>query len=244
MCLAGQINDHGQVYFTEEIPYTDETLATEFDLPIQTVRLALEVFERFGMIEIVDDILRLSSWERYQNVEKLDKYREYQRNYHREYREKQKALKAPETEDDVNLRKCLRKHDVNPIEEEKKEDEEQDKERRQDTPYQAVVSLFNQVCVSFPQVRSLSDARRKAIRARLNSFSLEDIETVFRKAEASDFLKGKNNRNWQATFDWLLKDSNFSKVLDGNYDNKATKSTAAENLDSYYDMVQQWADGE
>ena len=42
-----------------------------------------------------------------------------------------------------------------------------------------------------------------------------------KKAEKSDFLKGKNERNWTATFDWLIKDSNMAKVLDGNYDNRS-----------------------
>ena len=114
LCLAGQINDHGQVYITEDIPYTEDTLATEFDLPIQTVRLGLKVFEQFGMIEVVDNFLHLASWERYQSVEKLDKYREYQREYHREYRAKQKALTMAKGEE-INGNKCLRKIDVNAI---------------------------------------------------------------------------------------------------------------------------------
>ena len=42
---------------------------------------------------------------------------------------------------------------------------------------------------------------------------------MFEMAEASDFLKGKNPRNWSATFDWLIKDANLVKVLDGNYAN-------------------------
>jgi hypothetical protein len=33
-------------------------------------------------------------------------------------------------------------------------------------------------------------------------------------------MKGKNNRNWSATFDWLLNDANMAKTLEGNYDNK------------------------
>lgn len=36
-------------------------------------------------------------------------------------------------------------------------------------------------------------------------------------AEESSFLNGKNNRNWSANFDWLIKDANMAKVLDGNY---------------------------
>ena len=46
---------------------------------------------------------------------------------------------------------------------------------------------------------------------------------MFNKAESSNFLKGGNDRNWTANFDWLMKDGNFAKVLEGNYDNKAEK---------------------
>ena len=52
----------------------------------------------------------------------------------------------------------------------------------------------------------------------MNTYSLDDFKTVFEKAEASSFLKGSNNRNWIANFDWLIKDENMAKVLDGNYD--------------------------
>ena len=47
---------------------------------------------------------------------------------------------------------------------------------------------------------------------------MKDFETLFIKAEASSFLKGRNDRNWIASFDWLIKDANMAKVLDGNYD--------------------------
>lgn len=84
-----------------------------------------------------------------------------------------------------------------------------------------IVDLFNSICVSFPSVRSLSEARKKAIKARLNTYTVEQFKTMFEMAEASPFLKGQNSRNWQANFDWLIKDGNFAKVLDGNYsDNK------------------------
>ena len=101
--------------------------------------------------------------------------------------------------------------------------------------YIQIKDLYNETCVSFPRLTTLSDKRKQTIKARLNSYSFEQIKEVFEKAEASDFLKGKNNRDWQANFDWLMKDGNFAKVLDGNYDNKqATKSaydlSAAEKM--------------
>jgi len=74
--------------------------------------------------------------------------------------------------------------------------------------------------VSFPKLTSLSETRKKAIRARLNTYTVEDLKRLFEIAEQSEFLKGKNDRNWNANFDWLIKDSNMAKVLDGNYSNR------------------------
>lgn len=85
---------------------------------------------------------------------------------------------------------------------------------------QQIVDLYNSICKSFPSVRSLSEARKKAIKARLKTYSLDDFKTVFENAEASSFLKGGNDRNWSANFDWLIADKNMIKVLEGNYVDK------------------------
>lgn len=88
-----------------------------------------------------------------------------------------------------------------------------------------VAALYNEICTSFPRLRSLSEARKKAIKARLaNGYTIDSFRELFQKAEASGFLKGRNDRNWQATFDWLVKDSNMAKVIDGNYDDKGGSS--------------------
>lgn len=88
------------------------------------------------------------------------------------------------------------------------------------TPYEKIKDEYNRVCTSFPRLTVLSEARRKAINARIRSgYTVEDFERLFATAECSDFLKGKNNRNWSANFDWLIKDANMAKVLDGNYSN-------------------------
>ena len=57
MCLAGETNDEGMIYFTPEIPFTDEMLADQFGIDINTIRLGLTTFQRFGMVEIVDNII-------------------------------------------------------------------------------------------------------------------------------------------------------------------------------------------
>lgn len=85
--------------------------------------------------------------------------------------------------------------------------------------YATIRELYNSVCGSYPRLVKMSDARKKAISARLKTgYTLDDFRLLFEKAEASDFLKGANKRNWSATFDWLISDTNMAKVLDGNYD--------------------------
>lgn len=101
--------------------------------------------------------------------------------------------------------------------------------------YQLVADMYNDICISFPRLTTLSDARKKSIKARFNTYTIEQFEELFTKAEASDFLKGGNDRNWQANFDWLIKDSNFAKVLDGNYDNKPQKTPKPTEQKNEYD---------
>ncbi len=97
LCLAGNVNDGGYIYLTKEIPYTDEMLATQFNKPITTIRLALKTFEQFGMIEIINNMIFLSSWEKYQNTDKLEEMREKNRARQKRYydRQKEKLLTEP-----------------------------------------------------------------------------------------------------------------------------------------------------
>lgn len=99
---------------------------------------------------------------------------------------------------------------------------------KQGIDYSRIVNMYNNTCVSFPKITKLSESRKKAIKARLNMYTYDDFQTLFSKAESSDFLKGNNSRNWQATFDWLIKDTNIAKTLDGNYDNKTAQKQQVE----------------
>lgn len=92
MCLAGNVNDCGKVYLTEEIPYTEQMLSTAFNEPLATVQMALKVFEQFRMIDVIDDIIYISNWEKYQSVEGMEKVREQNRIRKRNQREREKLL--------------------------------------------------------------------------------------------------------------------------------------------------------
>lgn len=102
-------------------------------------------------------------------------------------------------------------------------------ESRKSVTCQKVVDLYHSICVSYPRVIELSEARKRAIRARLKVYTLEQIKTVFEKAEASVFMKGANDHDWTADFDWMLKDANIVKVLEGKYDNGSRKKKTGES---------------
>lgn len=103
LCLAGNVNDGGFIYLTKEIPYTDEMLATQFNKPISTVRLALKTFEQLGMIEIINNMIFLSSWEKYQSTDRLTEIRERTRARVAKHREKQKLLAAGQLDGESNV---------------------------------------------------------------------------------------------------------------------------------------------
>lgn len=92
LCLAGNINDNGLVYFTKDIPYTEQMLATQFNRPITLVQMAMSIFQKFGMVEIVDNIYLVSNWEKYQNVDRLNELKEYNRLAQQKSRQRKKAL--------------------------------------------------------------------------------------------------------------------------------------------------------
>lgn len=91
LCLAGKQNNKG-VFLMGRMPYTDEMFATVFRRPINTVRLALNTFERFGMIEIIGDTVTIPNWDKHQSLDAYEKKKERDRLYRAEKRAEQKQL--------------------------------------------------------------------------------------------------------------------------------------------------------
>ena len=90
LALAGKHNRNGLLMMSDKVHYTDEMLATIFRRPLNTVRMALGVFEQFGMVEIIDGIIALPNWEKHQNIDGMEKIKKQTRNRVARYREKQK----------------------------------------------------------------------------------------------------------------------------------------------------------
>ena len=91
-------------------------------------------------------------------------------------------------------------------------------------PYEKIRELFNVTCPSFSRVMGINGKRRVAVSARWGEHpDLDFFEDYFKRVEDSDFLKGVNDRNWKATFDWLMNAANMDKVREGKYDGGGKK---------------------
>ena len=84
---------------------------------------------------------------------------------------------------------------------------------------ESIVAMYNSICDTLPKCSRITASRKKHINARLKNFTVEQFEMVFAKAMDSDFLSGRKS-DWRANIDWFIKsDENFTKVLEGKYDN-------------------------
>lgn len=93
LTMAGKVNAGGFIMLTETVPYTEDMLVAIVDRPIATVRMAIQCFEHFGMIERWDDgRLYLPNWEKHQNIDGLDKIRAQTRDRVAKHRERLKQL--------------------------------------------------------------------------------------------------------------------------------------------------------
>ena len=90
LCLAGKQNNSGVFMLNDRIAYTDKMLATIFRMKESTVAMALQTFEQFGMIEMIDGVITIPNWEKHQNVEGMEKIREQNRLRKQKQREKAK----------------------------------------------------------------------------------------------------------------------------------------------------------
>lgn len=226
--LLESISHEGRLRFSDTIPYNEKMLATITDTNIDIVRTALQVFRELNLMDVLDDkTLYMSEVARMIGSESASAERM------RRSREKNRPSQCDTlvTNCDTDVQNCCTE-----IEKDIETDTEQEREResepeqnastadaalRVNCPYGEIQTLWNTICISFPKIQSIQGSRQKAVKARWNYYkSIDRFKELFEIAEASDFLKGTNNRNWSADFDWLMKADNFAKALEGKYDNR------------------------
>lgn len=192
LVLAGKLNKNGVLAISPNLVYTDEMLANRFQRPLNTVRMALGIFERFDMIEVIEGVITLPNWEKHQNIDGMEKVKEQTRKRVARHREKQKELAVGNVTCNVTVTKS------NGTEEERDKDKELDKDKNITTTSNSenILELFQ------------SEFRRL-----LSGFEIEEINHLLnendsglvKEALRTAVTSGKPNvsyiggilRNWQ-----------------------------------------------
>ncbi|RXH52452.1 replication protein [Kurthia gibsonii] len=200
LAAAGKANSNGFIMLSENIPMNEEEMATIFNRPLNTVRLALQTFKRYGMIEVDGEAIRIKNWENHQNIDGMDRVKQLNAERNRKYRERKKQAALPQPESDVSVTSrdgadIDKELDIDKIKKKKRKEEDKELSCKHDSAYKEIIDYLN--LKAGTAYRSTSKATQSLIKARLNeSFSIEDFKTVIDKK----------------VFSWL-QDPNFSKYL-------------------------------
>lgn len=241
LIYAGRTNDNGYVYLIEEIPYTNEDFAKEFDLPNNTVKLGLETLHRLKMIDSDSKGLKILNWNEYQNIDGLERIRELTRQRVRRFRNKEKQKELPESTESVcnvtgnatvAFSNAYRERRENKDILSSKEDSS-GHVRDQPVPYSKIVDLYHEICTSLPRIKALSQSRKGYIKARWQEHpDMEFWKEFFSEVESCKFLTGKadykDRKPFYADLEWLTRPNNFLKVLEGKYRDKEEAVVDAE----------------
>ncbi|PFZ84310.1 phage replisome organizer N-terminal domain-containing protein [Bacillus wiedmannii] len=232
LAQAGKTNASGYIFLSKNIPYSDEMLATLFNRPIATVRLALQTFQQFGMIEITDDqYICISNWEKHQNVDGLERVKQLNAERNRKYRERKKqqqlSLENKGNESDVPVTS----HDGTDIEEDKELDKEKELEIintsssdesdiKVSIPYQEILEYLNEKAEK--NFNHKAEAHKKLIRARWNEgYTVENFKTVIDNKVSQWF--GKFDRDNKPLDRYLRPSTLFAQKHFDNYLNETVK---------------------
>jgi len=108
-------------------------------------------------------------------------------------------------------------------EEKKREDNKEQREKDPYPPFEKLVfDSWNNLCKEYPMLpkcRSITPGRRTHLKKRFtNKDFVKNITAAIQGIPKSDFLIGKNDRDWKIDFDFLIKnDENYTKILEGKY---------------------------
>lgn len=200
-----------------------ELLAADYDVSVSELTEIVEYCVKIGLLQRVGN--KLISQAHQQRLSSLIANRERKRiseeqNTNITSNGRVMASQNPVKTDEYNTSGNTKQHS--------KGEESKGEEKREEIryPYQDIADKWNSICGAYlPKVLKLSEARKQKIKARLKEIGnreawMPTIEAIFEEVAASDFLKGRNDKGWTATFDWLFDSpKNWVKVLEGNYSN-------------------------
>ena len=240
LCLAGKKNNGGVFLMNDKIPYTDKMLATIFRMNESTVKLALNAFEQFKMIEIVEGIITIPNWNKHQTLDAYERKKERDRLYQEERRAKQRALIEKSSDKSSERTSYVAVSDI---------DKEEDKEKDNNiyVPYKEIITYLNEK--TGKKLRWDVKSNQKEIKARFNEgYTLDDFKTVIdkkyhewgRKPTKEELQRGVNDMRIYLRPKTLFG-SNFDVYLNQEQTEKMpAKPPVSRNLNNFerrgYDM--------
>ena len=105
-------------------------------------------------------------------------------------------------------------------------------------PYDEVINMFNDLCISFPKVKVRNKTRDNNIKKMYKNLHIDEIKAIFEMAEKSDYLSGRNGKWMNCSFDWIIKENNYIKVLEGNYNRDSAVKSGSNDWTGYCDHME------
>lgn len=232
LTFAGKQNNDGVFLMTNRIAYTDEMLACIFRRDVNLVRMALQIFQQFGMIEIIENVITIPNWNKHQSLDAYEKKKERDRLYQAERRANQRALIA-QSSDTSSDSQTTQSSDIVVSEEdiEKEEDKEIDKKNSARQPSKADVdSFFESVWNLYPVKKGkgqVSDTKRKV----LYKIGFDNLERAINRylTELKKDASWRKPQNGSTFFN-----SGYVDYLDENYAPDQTVGGRKEKLPEWF----------
>lgn len=70
-----------------------------------------------------------------------------------------------------------------------------------------------------PPIRHINKTRFEKLKHNIKTYGIESIGEVIRNIRKSEFLLGYKT-DFKVTFDWVIDDKNYIKILEGNFNNE------------------------
>lgn len=178
LLVAAGLNDGGRIYFCNGQPYTPAELAEDIGIDAKIVTRAIELFQKYQMIDADFTIL---NWEKYQNLEGLERIREQNRKRQQDFKNRRNTKDSEKvTLDNVTDNVTVTLGNVT---DKKRREEIRREEKRKDIVAEQalqIISHLNEVCGS--HYKSNAKGTLKHITARLNEgYLLEEFYAVIDK---------------------------------------------------------------
>lgn len=95
---------------------------------------------------------------------------------------------------------------------------------REGIDWNGLMDYFNEKVRPFPgipQIKVMTESRKRHLRALLGKYTKKDLAMAIEKIILTPFLRGENDKGWAVKFDWLILESNFVKIMEGNYNGES-----------------------